>query len=305
MPRNISSPLLAAISSGAFLPAILARITLSNGTIYGYTSADEVITVEGVDHFPTEAVEMSSLASSVGASVDNSSIKGIARDNRVDEDEIDAGSFDGAEYVLTLVDRLNLSAGELILQKGSLGELSIEDGRFEFEQRGLSSRIRVASSDETTKLCRCRRLGDAQCKVNLAGTVQGRSIRATRTVLTAPTAKEVRFSSEGAPTGFYTYGYVRFISGANDGIEREIKDHTLLAGSVAKVELRLPFPYAIDPSDQAVLTAGCNRKLKYDDKGGVTEPRVGSTCEQFGNGVNFHGEHFLPGNEQITQVGRQ
>ena len=182
------------------------------------------------------------------------------------------------------------------------------DQQFQADMSGLSAMLKRIRGDVTTKKCRCRHLGDVCCKLNLGGTVQSlgmgspHAIQVSKSITAVATQKTMTFGSESAPGTFFNFGYVKFTTGLNAGIEREIKSHAYSVGG-AVITTVLPFPFAIANGDTATLTAGCNRKLKYDDVAGPgTEPRIASTCSEFGNGINHHGEHFLPGNDRITKV---
>jgi hypothetical protein len=118
----------------------------------------------------------------------------------------------------------------------------------------------------------------------------GSAIKSTKAIDSASSGSEMVFASAGAPSGFYDYGIVKFTTGQNAGLEREVKIHLLDSGK-ADLTLRTPFPYTPSVSDQAELTAGCDRRF--------------STCrDRFGNANNFHGEPYLPGNDKIGQIGR-
>lgn len=93
----------------------------------------------------------------------------------------------------------------------------------------------------------------------------------------------------GGGTGYYDYGVVTWVTGANAGLSMEVKAYV-----PGQITLALPMPYPISdgsPSDTFTITAGCDKSL--------------TTCrDRFANVVNFRGEPYLPGTDRIVQVGR-
>lgn len=308
MARTVPVGLLALMQSDAWSPAILVKVTRTDGVESGYTSADIDITYSGLVYTPDDGIKMTALQGSLGQGVDNSQVSGFTEAARFDPTLIDRHAYEGATFTAMLCDFTNIGAGVMVLNAGFVGEITVTDEQFDADMAGLSSILKRIRGDVTTKKCRCRHLGDICCKLPLAGNVQSlgmgapHAIQVSKTVTVVTTQKTMTFGAEAAPSTFFNQGYVKFTTGLNTGIEMEIKSHTLSAGS-AVIQTVLPLPFTIAPGDVATLTAGCNRKLKYDDVAGPgSEPRIASTCSEFGNGANHHGEHFLPGNDAITKV---
>lgn len=296
------------MQSGAWNPAILVKITRTDGVQSGYTSADIDITYNSLTYTPDDGIKMTALQGSLGQGVDNSQVTGFIEPGRFDVTLIDRRAYEGATFETMLCDFTNIAAGVMTINSGFVGEITVTDQQFDADMSGLGSIMKRIRGDVTTKKCRCRHLGDVCCKLNLAGTVQSlgmgapHAIQVSKTVTVVTSQKVMTFGAEAAPNTFFNQGYLKFTTGLNTGIEMEIKTHVLSGGS-AVIQTVLPLPFAIAPGDVATLTAGCNRKLKYDDVAGIgTETRIASTCSEFGNGANHHGEHFLPGNDAVSKV---
>jgi hypothetical protein len=91
----------------------------------------------------------------------------------------------------------------------------------------------------------------------------------------------------GAESGYFDFGVITFTSGANDGLSMEIKQY-----SEGQMTLALPMPYAVEVGDTYSIVPGCNKAL--------------ATCrDTYDNVVNFRGEPYLPGVDQVMQVGRR
>ncbi|MBS1716473.1 MAG: DUF2163 domain-containing protein [Armatimonadetes bacterium] len=284
MPRTISSALLAHLHEPVLTVALCARLTRTDGLQLGFTSANLPIVFDGLTYQPSDGLSLSTLQHASGTGVDNFEATGILSDERISEADLMAGKYAGAELLLQLVNYEDLSMGAVILSRGFFGEIQVSDGNFHVEIRGLTYRLKQSSGEITSPLCRCRRLGDARCTVNLT------PYTFTASVIGVNTDGSITFGPCSQATGYFDCGLVKFTSGQNSGLEGEIKSHTLSGGN-AVIFLRLPMPLLVAPGDAVTLTAGCDRRL--------------TTCQtKFSNGVNFIGEPYLPGNDQIWTTGR-
>lgn len=95
----------------------------------------------------------------------------------------------------------------------------------------------------------------------------------------------------GQTSGFFDFGVVTWLTGANAGLSMEVKSF-----SAGQVTLVLPMPFPIStagdsPSDTFKIVAGCDKAF--------------ATCrDKFHNVENFRGEPFIPGVDKLVQVGR-
>lgn len=86
-------------------------------------------------------------------------------------------------------------------------------------------------------------------------------------------------------TGFFQFGKVLWLTGANQGFEMEIKSQT-----TTQVELYLSMSNTIAVGDTFTLFAGCDK--------------IGTTCTtKFGNRYNMRAEEWKPSNKILTKVG--
>lgn len=290
MPRDLSVDLLAHFQGEVLTLAMLVRVTRRDGLVVGMTSAQSAITYDSTTFEPQVGLASSAIEQSAGTGIDSIDVDGFLTSDVITEIDLEAGLWDGAAVELLLVNRSNLAQGHVMLMKGSLGQVTIDDHGFRSEVLGLSNLLKQNIAQRTSPTCRCRRLGDSQCKISMVGNaVNGHAIRQTVTV--SSVASDLQFvANSSAPTGHFASGIVRCEDGANAGLEREVKSHTKV-GSTAEIELHIPFPFVIEVGDEVRLEAGCDRSL--------------ARCrDYFDNANNFHGEPFLPGNDKITQAGR-
>lgn len=288
MPRNLPAGLAANLATGVLQFSTLVKLTRTDGFALGFTDSDTAISYGGQDYDPTSGLASTAISTGVGTGTDNMEANGFLTSDRITEADIVAGLYDLARVEVRIYDRESGEATDPIMS-GPLGEISFSDGVFKTEVRSLSSRLNMVVGDVTCINCRNRRLGDAGCKFNLAGTVGGTPAQSSRTVDVA-SGLSITFLADSAATDFYKYGVVKFTTGDNAGISREVKTHSLSSGK-AVIGLRQAFPFAVSPGDVATLEVGCDRTI--------------ATCRtKFNNEDNFHGEPFLPGNEKMTQQGR-
>ncbi len=284
MPRAIGSTLLAHIQGDLTTLATCVKLTRRDGLVLGFTSADQNLTFGGFEYKSVDGLDGSALQSRAGTGVDNLEVAGILDDDRISEADLLAGRYDGAEVVFQRVNWADLSMGAITLFTGRFGEITLREGQFQVELRSLTQLLKQTVGDVTSPTCRIRRLGDAQCKLAMSG------YRFVRTVSAVVSATTLRFAGDSQASGFYDYGLVTFTTGLNVGIAREVKTHTSVS-SLANLDLRAAFPFTVSTGDQATLEAGCDRRF--------------ATCrDKFSNGINFHGEPFLPGNDLVFQIAR-
>lgn len=290
MPRSCSARYKELLGGAVLFRALLARLERADGLVLGFTSADEPILFGGLAYRPSDGLSTSALESTAGTGVDNLDVTGWVSDDRITEEDLEAGLWGGARLTISSVFRDELDAGAMVLHDGRLGEVTLDDGRFKAAARGLSARMKTRVGDQTSKGCVCRRLGDGRCRVDLAGTAASvgvqRLIRQNATVVSAAGWGLVA-TGFTASTGFFSAGIVKALTGPNAGQEREIKTH----GPGGALTLRRPFPFSLAAGDAVRLEAGCDRTIR--------------TCHtKFGNQLNFQGQPFLPTNDKVMKVGR-
>lgn len=292
MPRDISPELAAHLAGGVTTLALLFRVVRADDQVFGFTSAEKPISYDGTDYLPNEGMASSDIDSTVGSGIDSLSVHSLLiASGEITEADVRAGLWENARIEVRLVNRRDLTMGDILLFAGQIGETKVVPGQVvEAEVRGLAQSLKQSIIVKTSKTCRCRRLGDSCCKKALGGnTVGGTPIQATRTLYSGA-GTSLTFASDSAPNGHYRYGIVKFTSGPNTGIEREVKTHVLTSGR-AVLTMRTAFPFAVTPGETAILTAGCDKTL--------------GTCRaKFANANNFHGEADLPGNDQVVRIGR-
>jgi uncharacterized phage protein (TIGR02218 family) len=284
VPRDISTELRDHLSGEVLTLALCVKLTRLDGSTMGFTSWDRSLTFEGVSYEPESAVQSTAVRASEGAGADNFEIVSLIQSDRVTALDLRAGIYNGAEVEAFLVNWADLTMGSLILVAGSVGEITFSEGTFKAEVRSLLQRLQQAIGSLVSKGCQVRRLGDTQCQVDLS------TFTFQRTVQSA-VGKTITFAADAHATGFFDYGEVEMRSGLNKGHAREVKTHTLSAGT-AVIDLQEAFPFTVAVGDIAVLTKGCNRTFEM-------------CVSDFDNAVNYRGFPDTPGRDQIMRRGRR
>lgn len=291
MSRSISGAMQTWLGNESVTLAYCVKLTRRDGVIFGFTSFDRDITFSSQLYEASNSMIGSAIKSAVGTGVDNMDIIALLRSDRINQIDIQAGIYDTATLEIFAVNWADLTMGKMILLKGLLGEIRMQDGQFTVEIRSLAQRLTQQIGELTTSSCRAR-LGDSRCTINLAGTdpITGLGYRVSKTVTVVTDALTLTFGSVSQASSYFAYGVVTFTSGLNTGLSREIKSHTNSAGAAA-LSLQEQFPYAIAVGDVATLQVGCDGLFP--------------TCvSKFANAVNNQSNPHVPGIDKISQVGK-
>lgn len=284
MPRTISVNLEASFGSSHMTITTLIHILSRDGNLeFFFTTCNTPVTYLGDTYTPLESVSGTAVTASSDLAIDNIEVSGILGD-AIQRTDMVSDLFNGALVEIMRVDYENLGYGHVTTFKGYITEVLLEDGKYLAEVSGISHRLNQVAGAVTAATCRCRRFGDLQCKMVAA------SYQVSKNVGSVTSAHVITFTGDANASGYYDYGILKFTTGANAGIEREVKSHTKV-GSDAQLTLRSAFPFTVEVGDTATLEAGCDRTFD-------------SCLNKFNNAINFRGEPHLPGNEQMMKVGR-
>jgi uncharacterized phage protein (TIGR02218 family) len=299
MPRPFPEPLLARIASGSCHLALLVLIAPAVRPPIGFTTWDVDLVHGAYQYLATDGPDPSGITQSVGTGVSDLELSGILRDSRLTAADFAAGVYDACQVEVRLCDPTDMALGVPLIFVGDGGSLSQKGPAYTMEVRSILARLKREAGWVTSGKCRCRRLGDSMCKVNVGGTcfnVAGspaarsggtRSIRASRAVVSV-TGPSLVVASDSAPKDFYSFGVAKALTGPNAGFERDVDESTPNGGGQT-ILLRQAFPFALAPGDQVLLEAGCDRLI--------------TTCfAKYDNNRNCRAEPYLLGNEGWQKV---
>lgn len=283
--RSIPSALQVKLDSGVTTLCRCWVLTRNDGLVQGFTDHDEDVVLDDVTCRAGTGLSASEATQKLGLAVDGSEFSGALADDTLNEDDLAAGLYDGAEVALWLVD---WSAPDLhvLLAKGMLGEIKREGSAFTAEVRGLSQRLSEESGRLYTANCAAD-LGDTRCKIGL----DNPAYRGNGTV--ASTLATSSFSAsglDGFADGWFTAGKLTFTSGANADLSVEVKAHVNDGAVSLSLWQQMPYPSAA--GDTFTVTAGCDKRF--------------TTChDRFNNVVNFRGFPHIPGNDFVIRYPMQ
>lgn len=224
---------------------------VTNPAQFGFTSHDQDLVYDGVTYEAFSSVDATEVRQSAGGGVDNLTVVGLLKSDKITDVDLRAGLYDGAEVSLFQVNWADLSMGRLLVLTGTIGEISHQSGQYTAEVRSLSQRLSQQVVELTSSTCRVRALGDRRClpPEDPTPSFDLEDYQHTRLVESAPSQKAIVFAGDTNPLSYYNYGRVRFNTGANANIEREIKSHT---GGGA----RFDGTNSLSHADNADLSAG-------------------------------------------------
>lgn len=251
------------------------KVVRKDGQTFGFTSVDFSFSFEGLTYSASTGITPSAIDAKADVSVSNMEVAGMLDSAAITEDDLKAGVWDGAAVQIFEVNYEDLSMGKMFLAGGTIGSVSAGRVSFQAELRGLGQKLQQPVGEVFTSSCAAR-LGDTRCKVVLAGYTVSSS------VTSVASNRQFTASSLVQASDYFGAGLVRWLTGANEGFEMEVRDF-----ASAVVTLALPMPNTISPGDTFEIIAGCRGRAITDCK------------TKFNNIVNFRGHPYVPGNDKV------
>lgn len=277
--KTVPAALQAHLDTGVTTMAYCWKVTRTDNTVQGFTEHDNDLSFDSVTYLSSSGFTATQIEASLGLAIDNLNVQGAISSATINEDDLAAGRYDGAEVELYWVNFEDV-AERILLSKGIIGEVKRSEIAFEAELRSQAAKLQQKVGRIYQKTCDAI-LGDSRCQVNLAsftstGTVQ--LVSGNRTLTVTGLSNNTQ--------DFYTLGLLTFSSGDNNGLSFEVKKHNV--GSTTVLELWEQTPFDVAISDTFSVIAGCDK--------------AAATCvSKFNNIVNFQGFPFIPGNDFISR----
>lgn len=328
--KTLSSELAQHLAGAVTTLAHCWRVQRRDGGVLGFTSHDRDIVFDGVTYVAGGGMTPTAIDSSADLAVDNLDVEGYLEDARISERDLAAGRYDGAEVEIFLVNWADLSQGRLMVKRGHIGEVRLEDGRFVAELRGLTQRLQQTVGAVYAPECAAD-LADARCGVALTPPEwTPATAYAPGVIVTAADGSERRFLCIQAGTsGAAEPTWALALDGetADGGVVWRTLPAFTVSGTLTAAAGRLSVTDSARDEPDAWFqygllrwTGGPNAGLAHEVKsfaGGVIEltlptaadPAVGdayeltvgcdkrlATCrDKFANVVNFRGFPHMPG----------
>jgi uncharacterized phage protein (TIGR02218 family) len=252
--KAISPALLAHYAQPNTTIARCWRIQRKDGTVIKVTDIDTDVTYAGEVYSAANGVVPTAIEQQSGGAVTNSEMDG-PMGGFVQESDLYAGLYDGAQVVIFEVNYMDLTMGRLVISTGTIGNVQAGRIAFKAEMRGLMQSLQQPVGKLYQASCNAT-LGDARCKVNLS------ALAVTGTITAVDAAIGRRKFTDTSRTEYQTYfdnGIITWTSGLNNGLSEEI------AGFVAGViALKQPMPYNVAVGDTYSIVPGCNKLLNVN-----------------------------------------
>lgn len=270
------------------------RLARTDGQVFTFTTCDRDLTIGGEVYLARTGIDRTAVNTVSDMGVGTMDVLGLLDPDPpngtprtteiITPGDCRNGLFDFAEVSVFLAKWDDPEAGQIILLRGWLGEVTTDDtGRFRAELRSLTQRINVTVGELYSPECRAS-LGDSRCKFDLS------TVTATGTVGAQSTRSLIRFTDLTAAAGYYDGGVLTMTSGKNAGTKREVISWSGPSSTGAELKLFLPFGQDLAEGDTFTVTPGCDRQL--------------STCrDRFNNLLNYRGEPCVPGSDKMSQYG--
>jgi uncharacterized phage protein (TIGR02218 family) len=252
------------------------RVERRDGVCLGFTSHDCDLETGGLVYRSAPGMLPSAISVSDDFDASTLDVTGALTSDSIRETDLAAGRWDRAAVSLFLVDWEDPGGERVALARGELGDVTVKANGFEAELRGAAALLERAVAEQTSPGCRAE-LGDRRCRVDMAARV-----RMTR-VASAPAENIVVVAEAPGGPGAYAFGRLRWIGGANSGLESPIA-----ASEGTELVLQEPPPFPIEAGDLVEISEGCDKSF--------------ATCRaRFANAGNFRGEPHLPGMDLLTR----
>lgn len=263
------------------------RVTRVDAVVLGFTDHDRDVTFDSTTFEAATGFTASDMKQSLGLSVDDLDATGALSSAAITEADVTAGLYDNAAVEIWRVNWEDVSE-RVLMMSGSIGEVRRGQAAFTAELRSLAHFLNQEKGRTYQYACDAD-LGDARCGINLASS----SYTGTGAVTAVDNGYHFEASGlSGYAANWFTGGLVTWATGANAGLEMEIKRHDL-SGTTAIVELWRSMPNTPSVGDTFSISAGCDK---------TWESCKGS---KFSNGDNYRGCPYIPGSELMIQVASQ
>ena len=265
-------------SNTAYL-ATCWKITRTDNVVLGFTDHDVDIVFDSVTYEAETGFNRSALAQNSTLAVDNMDLEGAVASIGISEEDVRDGIYDYAEVEVFQVN-INNPTAKVILKRGLLGNLTLRDGIYVTEIRGLSQMLSRTFVELILPDCNAE-VYDSRCTVNPAAFTNTGSVSA---VITQRQVFTVSLNAPARSSGYFTSGLITFTSGLNNGKSMDVKSHE---GDDFTMFLNLSRDVAM--GDTFSVQRGCHKRFFKD------------CIDVFDNGVNFRGYPKVPGQDKINK----
>lgn len=259
-----------------------------DGVEFAFTSHDEEVRFMGRTFTPCASLNPSAVeAASDMAAIGNMELTGIIDAEGITEFDLYAGKFDDCRVDVWEIPWSGAFPHPIRLASGTTGSVSHGRDGFKGEVLGPGAKMQQQSVTQVvTAACRFT-FGDARCAKPLGPLTETASVAAVAASAPFRTFRADALIGVG-PEGYFSRGVVTWTSGANVGVQSEVKEYDPATGTVVLWNL---LPAAAVAGDDFTITPGCTL-AKDGDMG----------CVYWGNLINFGGFPDVPGEDATSET---
>jgi len=161
--RTLDIGFKAHLESGATTLANCWKVSRRDSAVLGFTDHDLPLSFDGVDYEPMYGLDGGEVGAKSGAQVDTSEVLGVLHSAAIEEADIAAGLYDGAEVETWRVNWRDVTQ-RLLQRRATIGEIVREDGQFRAELRSGQQVLNQVRGRIYAVYCDAV-LGDGRCTV--------------------------------------------------------------------------------------------------------------------------------------------
>ena len=192
------------------------RMERADGWIRGFTDHDQDLVVDGMPYVAATGFLPSAVKSGSDLSVDNLDVEGFLDDDALKAADLTAGLFDGAKIEFFLVNWADLGQGKLILRKKA--------GSARSSAPTSVSRPKSAGSQTSCSRPTVSSIPGSAASTSARRNAPSTSPRSRTTSLwTKSSPRDQIVITTARPSGFFTFGKTKFLTGANAGASNEVR----------------------------------------------------------------------------------
>lgn len=297
--KTISSQLAAHLALSSTTLATLWKVKRRDNTIIGFTDHDKDVKYDASDgdgtvtYVASTGFTPTAIETGSDLGVDNLEVTAFLEVDAISDVDLRNGVYDFCSIEIRIVNYMDLTQGDLKFRSGTVGQVKSQNGIGNFEIRGLIFYTSTAIGQLYGPTCRVE-LGSTECGIDLSlwiqnGLVESVTDRQTFVPGSAPSSTPLLMRGSATPTlpappGWFSNGVIVWTSGANAGFSMECKNWD---GTTVTLFENMGFD--IQPGDTFTIEPGCN----------LGSGPTGDCQNKFVNIVNFRGEPFIPGADQI------
>jgi uncharacterized phage protein (TIGR02218 family) len=298
--KFISEGLEASFAQEVIFPALLMKVTRTDGGVLRFTTLDESVVFTESDseeytYTHAEGFFASNMDNSSNFEMESVDIGGAFIASGFIRSDLLAGKYYGASIEIVVFDYTDISLGACELFYGHLGHTEFGDNRFNITVRSLLHLFDQSIGDIYKDSCRAHfadsptALIHSHCNLTASEFTEAAQVEGV-------TSRKKFIASIADVNGndievndWFGRGLITWTSGENIGFKFEVAEH-VWNGTYHEITFFLPTPYTIQSGDEFSIIAGCRKRWQED------------CIDKFDNQIDFRGYPHMPTTGEIHKT---